>query len=395
MVGVTHPQTCLVLRGRLRALREAGLRVVLISSPGVLADQITAEEGVEHVAIPMERGLSPLADLVSLFRLFVTLCRLRPDLAEFSTPKAGLLGNIASFFCRVPVRIYVLRGLRLETAFGLMRRILRLSERLAAACSHLVVCNSESLREKAFALGIAPRRKLRIIGGGSSGGVDVRHFAPRGRSESELMRARLGVAPRAPVVGFVGRLTRDKGIPELLLAFDRLLPRFPEARLLLVGWFDDSEDALSDVQRAQIVNHPGVICTGFVSDTAPYYHAMDLMVLPTWREGFPNAVLEAAASGVPVVSTLVTGARDAVLHNQTGLLVFPGDPAALAEAMEKLLLSPELRTKMGMAARSWVADRFLNRRVQSLTVSLYRNLLANANVESVAALPTGAATAAD
>jgi glycosyltransferase involved in cell wall biosynthesis len=395
VVGVTHPQTCLVLRGRLRSLRAAGFRVVLISSPGELATRIAAEEGVEHCAIPMQRGMSPLADLISLVRLCFALSRLRPAIAEFSTPKAGLLGNIASFLCRVPVRIYILRGLRLETASGMTRRILQLSERITAVCSHMVVCNSKSLRSQALALGVVRRRKLRVIGNGTSSGVDVRHFMPPSSLTPERMRKSLGIPAGAPVIGFAGRLTRDKGIPELLDAFDSLLVDFPEARLLLTGWFDDSEDALSPAQRARIVNHPRILCTGFVTDTAPYYHAMDVLTLPTWREGFPNVVLEAAASGVPTVSTLATGARDAVLHERTGLLVPPGNPQALAAAIKRLLLSPEERVQMGAAARAWVADNFMHTRVQALTVALYRSLIRDAERQPAPALIKDEAAAGD
>lgn len=391
VVGVTHPETCLVLRGRLRALRESGLRVVLISSPGPLLEQIAAGDGVECLSIAMRRGISPLADLLSLFRLCFAMRRLRPVLAEFSTPKAGLLGNIASFLCRVPVRIYVLRGLRLETASGIARRILCLSERITAACCHLVLCNSESLRNQALALGVAKPEKLRVIGGGSSAGVDVRHFAPRQQRRGSQAK----LEPDTPVIGFTGRLTRDKGIPELLLAFDRLLEQFPHATLLLVGWFDDSDDALSGAQRAYIESHPRIVCTGFVADTAPWYHAMDVLVLPSWREGFPNAILEGSASGLPVVSTRVTGARDAVQDGRTGLLVQPGDPEALAGAIGSLLRSPGLRRRMGGAGRAWVADRFARGRVQNLTVNLYRGLIRDAHMDGAPARARGAAAAAD
>lgn len=395
VVGVTHPQTCLVLRGRLRALREAGLSVVLIAGAGSLAARIAAEEGVASLTIPMNRGISPLADLVSLWRLYAALRRLRPVLAEFSTPKAGLLGNIAGLLCRVPVRVYVLRGLRLETASGWHRRVLKITERLAAACCHHVVCNSESLRAEALALGMAPERKLILIGNGSSAGVDVRRFTPAAAAGTSEVRTQLGIAADEPVIGYVGRLTRDKGIHELLRAFERILAKSPQAWLLLVGWFDDSDDALGLVQRAWIGTHPRILSTGFVSDTAPFYHAMDLLVLPTWREGLPNVALEAAASGLPVISTQVTGARDAVVDNYTGLLVQPGDARALAGAVEQLLTSPGLRRKMGNAGRAWVSERFVHTRVQSLTVALYRKLILSAGKETIAAMAGKAAAAGD
>jgi glycosyltransferase involved in cell wall biosynthesis len=181
------------------------------------------------------------------------------------------------------------------------------------------------------------------------------------------------------VVGYVGRLTRDKGIPDLLQAFNRVLECRPDTILLLVGWFDESEDALSVYQRARIEAHPRIVCTGFVADTAPYYRAMDLLVLPTWREGFPNVALEAAASSVPVITTLTTGARDAVLTGITGLRVPPGDPFTLSEAMLTLLQHPWQRLAMGRAARRWVMQQFMHGRVLGLTVSFYKQLLQEAD----------------
>ena len=169
-------------------------------------------------------------DLVSLARLWLLLRRLRPDLTEFSTPKAGLLGTLAAMLCGVPRRIYMLRGLRLETSTGFKHRILLAAERVACACAHVVLCNSNSLRAEALALGVAPADKLHLLGEGSTNGVDVARFAP-GPSN---VRERLGITRKAPVLGFVGRLTRDKGLPELIEAFDTILKAKPKARLLLV-----------------------------------------------------------------------------------------------------------------------------------------------------------------
>jgi glycosyltransferase involved in cell wall biosynthesis len=177
------------------------------------------------------------------------------------------------------------------------------------------------------------------------------------------------------VVGFVGRLTRDKCIPELIEAFDAILRRQPQAHLLLVGWFDAAEDALAGGLRERIARHPRIHCTGFVPDTAPYYRAMDVMVLPTWREGFPNVVLEAAASGVPVVTTLSTGSRDSVVPEVTGLLIPPGYPEAISEAVLKLLGDPERLQKMGQVARVWISRHYANHLVLGLTVSFYEKIL--------------------
>ncbi len=371
LVGVTHAQTCLVLGARLRALRRAGFRVLLVSSPGPLLDLTAMHEGVERIALPMQRGIAPFADLVALFHLWRLIGRCQPDLVEFSTPKAGLLGTFAARLRGVSRRVYMLRGLKLETATGLKRRVLLAAERMAARCAHVVVCNSESLRKEAVALGIAPADKLRLLGEGSSNGVDVRHFSP-GPSP---VRKQLGIPPGAPVIGFSGRLTRDKGLPELLEAFDLILCSAPTAHLLLVGWFDGAEDALDPALRQRILLHPNIACTGFVADTAPYYRAMDLMVLPSWREGFPNVVLEAAATGIPVITTETTGARDSVVAEVTGLLIPPGYPEAIYEAVMKLLRDPQRRQRMGQAARAWILEHYVESRVVGMTVDYYKSLL--------------------
>lgn len=371
VVGITHPQTCLVLRGRLQALLGAGFRVKLICSPGELLDRTAADEGVEAIPIPMRRGFALFSDLVSLVRIWAVLRRLRPDVTEFSTPKAGLLGNVAALLCGVPKRVYLVRGLRLETATGWRRALLAGTERLAAACSHLVMCNSHSLGRQMVALGLAPAVKVQVLGHGSSNGVDVERFSP-GASD---LRSACSIPTGAPVIGFVGRLTRDKGVPELVQAFDEILARLPEARLLLVGWFDESADALSAAFRKRIDAHPRIVRTGFVHDTAAWYRAMDVLVLPTWREGFPNVALEAAASGIPVVTTRATGACDAVLPEVTGILIPAGDAGAIAESVLKLLSNPQRRLFMGVTARAWVLDCFTQDRVLGRTVELYRTMV--------------------
>jgi|SRR5579862_2346749 len=391
VVGITHAETCLVLSARIRALKAAGFRVVLISSPGNLLDRIARDEEIETLTIPMERRIAPLADAVSLVRLCRALKRLQPDMTEFSTPKAGLLGNLAAMLCGVPVRVYLLRGLRLETLTGLKRAVLLTAERIASACAHHVVCNSRSLRTKVVTLGIASLDRLHLIGSGSSQGVDIDRFMPG----QERVRNGLGIPRHVPVIGFVGRLTRDKGIPELIEAFDQILKVVRNARLLLVGWFDESDDAVSEDLRRRIERHPRIVCTGLVADTAPYYRAMDLMVLPTWREGFPNVVLEAAATGVPVVTTISTGSRDAVIPEVTGLLIPAGYPRAIAEAVLRLIRNRDDRFRMGRAARAWVIERFVNGHVLGLTVSFYRKLLRLPGREDAGVLATDAAAVGD
>ena len=378
LVGVTSPQTCLVLRGRVRALRNAGFKVSLVSSPGELLEEIARTEQVDAFAISMERGISPVRDIGALIRIWRLLRLVKPDIVEFSTPKAGLLGSIAARLCGIPVRIYLLRGLKLETSRGFRRLLLLWAERVASASAHLVVCNSRSLRRQARAMRIAPTSKLVLLGGGSSNGVDITRFAPG----PSMIRQMYGIPYTAPVIGFSGRLTADKGLPELMEAFAMIQRVVPDAYLLLVGWFDAAEDALERAVRARIEGHPRIVCTGLVEDTVAYYRAMDLMVLPSWREGFPNAVLEAAATGVPVIGTDCTGSCDAVIPDVTGMLVPPGSPNAICEAVLNLLRNPDRCRRMALAARAWVAKNYDDRVVLGLVVDFYLNLIRPAAIQN-------------
>jgi glycosyltransferase involved in cell wall biosynthesis len=268
----------------------------------------------------------------------------------------------------------MLRGLKLETTTGLKRRVLLTAERLAARAAHVVICNSHSLRAEAIALGVAPAAKMKVLGAGSSNGVDMKRFSP-GKGD---VREQYGLPVDAYVVGFVGRLTCDKGVPELIEAFEAILKAEPRAHLLLVGWFDAAEDLLGKDVRSRIESHPQIHLTGFVEVTAEYYRAMDVMVLPTWREGFPNVVLEAASTGIPVITTICTGSRDSVVPEVTGLLIPPGYPEAISEAVLKLLRDPERRVRMGQAARAWVLEHFIEEQVLRRTATYYTGLMKSA-----------------
>jgi len=377
VIGVTSDQTCLVLRGRLRALRLAGFEVFLMAAPGDALNRIAAEEGVVALPVPMQRGIAPVADLISFFVLCRFLLRLRPSITDFSTPKAGLLGNVAARLLRIPCRVYTLRGLKLEGSRGIKRHLLLIAERVAARCADVVLCNSTSLRSAARALRIAPEEKMRLLGDGSSNGVDAERFSP-GPSE---VRARLGIGANDLVVGFVGRLTKDKGIPELLTAFEAIERVEASCWLLLVGWFDEAEDALDVGMRQRILGHPRILCTGFALDTVPYYRAMDLFVLPTHREGFPNVALEASSCGLAVITTESTGARDAVVPEVTGLLIPPGNSEAIRDSVLVLLRNTDKRKRFGAAGRAWVLERYTRERVLGLAAEFYQELLASVKAQ--------------
>jgi sugar O-acyltransferase (sialic acid O-acetyltransferase NeuD family) len=330
----------------------------------------------------MEREIAPVKDLVSLWKLYRTIRRIRPYIVDAGTPKAGLLVGIAAWLARVPCRVYTLHGLRLETVVGPKRLLLTLTERIAAACSHRVFCLSPSLRDRVIAFNLASEDKTLLLKSGGFG-VDPEQFSPSAApAEVENLRHRLGIPNGVPVIGFVGRFVKDKGVQQLLEAFGLLRQTYPEIRLLMVGEFEQG-DRIEAGLRLYIENTPAIIRPGFVSDPALYFRLMDVLVLPTHREGFGQVSAEAQASGIPVVTTTATGAIDSVINEVTGLLVPVGDSNALADAVGRLLSDDALRAIMGRAGRKWMENDFCPQVVREHRVKLYRDLMSQ--IESGAA----------
>lgn len=373
----THGKAALgLMRGQLATVRQRGFDVTVAASPSWELDEVTEREGVPTIGVPMNREITPLQDLVALYRLVGVMRRVRPDLVNAGTPKAGLLGMIAARIANIPARIYVLRGLRLETTSGLKRLLLKTTERIASACAQQVVCVSESMRQVYVDQKLAPAWKCMIPGPGSSNGIDVSRFEKTDErfQSARGIRRRLDIPLDAPVIGFVGRLTRDKGIVELAEAFRTVQQSHSDARLLLIGEFE-SGDPVPQETIDWLRSNPAVCVAGFSKDPSDFYSVMDLLAFPSYREGFPNVPLEAAAASVPVVGFAATGTVDAVVNGETGTLVPLGDVAGLADAISAYLSNALIRFQHGRAGFERASTEFPNEVIWDAMCNLYTSML--------------------
>lgn len=373
----TVPTTLTFLRGQVSYIQQRGYAIHAVSSPGIDLMAFGRDEGVTVHAITLLRRISPLQDLHAVTRMVALLRRIAPTIVHAHTPKGGLVGMVAAAIARVPVRIYHIHGLPFVTAAGMRRRLLIASERTACALAHKVMCVSHSVAELAVREGICPADKLSVLCRGSSNGVDAaRRFAPTGLAPDtrKATRARLRIPADAKVIGFIGRLVRDKGVEELEAAWQSLRAEYPDLHLVLVGPLEPQDPVPRQV-RARLEADPRVHLAGMDWETPPYYAAMDIVAMPTYREGFPNVPLEAAAMELPVVATRVPGCVDAVEDGITGTLVPARDADALAAAIRRYLEDPELRRRHGMAGRLRVLRDFRQELIWEAMHQEYRRLL--------------------
>lgn len=310
--------------------------------------------------IPLEftRVLNPLKDLKVLWQLFRIFRRERFDLVQYSTLKAALLGSIASFFARAPIRIYAVWGFYFEGQEGIKKILFRFLDKITCFLSTLISPDAHEMVDFAEKQGLTKRSKCEVILNGSACGVDLEQFNPQKNwHHREQMRSRLKIPLDSVVIGVFGRLTGDKGVNEIVAAFRQLTQQLNNVFLLVVGKQEEKDRLLPQTEQA-IRNHPQIRTLGWQKTLLPYYATIDIFCLPSYREGFPQSPLEAQAMELPVVSTNVIGPRESVEDGETGFLVEPKSSKALIEPLKKLILDAELRKQMGQKGRGRIKQKF-------------------------------------
>lgn len=359
-------------RGMLAELNEK-YEVVAVSTPGPALIELAEREGVRTIAVPMERHISLWKDLLSLIRMVRVFMIERPAMVHSMTPKAGLICMMAGWLTRVPVRVHTFTGLVWPTSTGLKRKILMFTDRLTCACATNIIPEGQGVKNDLIA-GKITKKSLKVLGYGSCKGINLEYYQvnEKLKVESEQLRVSGGF-----MFLYVGRIVKDKGINELVSAFDRLHKEDENIRLILVGPYEDGLDPIADSTREIITNNPAIDAVGkkMGEELLAYYAAADCFVMPSYREGFPNTVLEAGAMGLPSIVTDINGSREIIKQGENGVVIPSKDADALYDAMQQMVHDGKERERMAGNARKMIADRFEQGFVRKCLYDFYEEIL--------------------
>lgn len=381
IIGVTSSISYILVRGQIAFLTSYGHEVYFVASPDSEVQADVAREGGVFIPIKMEREINLYKDLISLWKIGKMLRTIKPDIINVSTPKAGLLFTLAS---KLPCSraghktVFTLRGLRSDTLTGLKRNIIKTTETICCSLADRVIVISPSLMEYAIAKKILAPDKGLVIGQGSSNGIDIDKFRLTSGSLSVAshLRAAHSIPKDALVFGYVGRLVKDKGVRELYEAFVNLSFEYPHIYLLLIGSQDEA-DILPDALLKEMRSNCKVVLIEFTEQIVDWYAVMDIFVLFSYREGFGNVAIEAAAMNTPVITSDIPGLRDAVVDQQTGLYAKSRDTQDLQAKMKLFCDNHSLISRYGNAGRQRIEKFFNNRSIWRGQLDLYEEVLSN------------------
>lgn len=371
----------ILLKGQHRLMSENGFEVIGISSAGKDLDAVKKAEEIEVKSLEMSRTISPLKDFKSLFDFYKICKKERPTIVHSHTPKAGIVAMLGAKLAGVPIRLHTVAGMPLMEAIGIKRKVLDFVEKLTYTCATKVYPNSIGLYDFIVQRRYTSKKKLKVIGNGSSNGIDTFFFSRERLVESEVkkLRSSLGIYNDDFVFAFVGRLVGDKGINELIQAFlqqeIRIKDQGMSPKLLLVGPLESDLDPLLPETLSAIESNPNIISVGFQKDVRPYFAISDALVFPSYREGFPNVVMQAGAMGLPSIVSNINGCNEIVIEGKNGLIVPVKDSEALRITMQRLIEDSILLNKLQSNARRMIVERYEQQVVWDALLTEYNTLL--------------------
>lgn len=369
--GVTVSMSVDFFTNLIPELNKQGFEIISVSSDGPELKRVH-EAGGRPIVVEMARRISVARDLKSLWKMIRIFRREKPLMVHSMTPKAGMMCMLAGWLTRVPVRVHTFTGLVFPTATGIKRRILMATDWLTCACATHVIPEGEGVRNDLLDNRIT-RKPIRVLGYGNCRGIDLKKFNPD--NDDVKKDAKRLIKDGVFTFVFVGRLVGDKGINELVEAFERLNIEMSDTRLLLVGPEEPDLDPLKPSTLEKIQSIEAIEAVGNQKDVRPWLLAADAFVLPSYREGFPNVVIEAGAMGLPSIVTDVNGSREIVKEGENGVIVPPRDVNALYNAMKEFVERPEWVRAMGEKSRPLIARRFEQSFVSACLLDFYREIL--------------------
>ena len=348
----------ILLKGQHQFMSKNGFEVIGVSSAGSELDEVKDVEGIRVVTIEMSRKITPLADLKSLWQTYRFFKKEKPQIVHTHTPKAGIVGMLAAKLAGVPIRLHTVAGLPLMEAHGIKRKILDGVEKLTYASATKVYPNSKGLYDFILQHSYTSEEKLHVIANGSSNGIDTSYFSKDNISVDvqEKRKKALGISSNDFVFIFVGRLVGDKGINELVSAFSKL--KNSNAKLLLVGPLETDLDPLHLETLQEIESNPRIISVGFQKDVRPYFAIANALVFPSYREGFPNVVMQAGAMGLPSIVSDINGCNEIIIEGQNGSIIPVKNTKAILEAMQKMMDDEFYYTTLKSNARPMIQSRY-------------------------------------
>ena len=360
-------------RGLFQELKEDGYDLVAVSSPGPALDELEKRENVRAYRVPMQRHISPLKDLKSLWQLIRVFHKEKPEMVHSITPKAGLLSMMAAWICRVPVRLHTFTGLVFPTSTGFKQKLLIFTDRVTCVCATHIMPEGDGVKNDLINYQITSK-PLKVLGYGNIRGINLKYFDRTVEVEKEAEKIR---KTDITTFIFIGRLVRDKGINELVEAFAKINLQYPATRLIIVGREEKNIDPLKPSTIEEIKRNPAIEAVGQQSDVRPWLAASDVFVLSSYREGFPNVVIEAGAMNLPSIVTDINGAREIIINGRNGIIVPPRQTDTLRRAMELFVKDPGLAARLAAEARPLIASRYEQSYVRSCLKEYYNEILNN------------------